>query len=156
MVSGVLRNMLKLGSTTSFVDAFAVLPFIQSLNQYYPEIEYWYVNKVVPGLITGNDKLLIARDGDYIAGVALGKLTANESKLRCVRVHPDYQNGGLGIRLIDGMLDLIESDRPGVTVSEEMFHLYSRPFINRYGFELSDVVKGRYRRGKLEYGFNGA
>ena len=148
--------MLKIEATTSFTEAFSVLPFIKSLNQYYPDIEYWYVNKVVPGLILGRDKLLIARDKDFIAGIALGKLDEDESKLRCVRVHPDHQNGGLGIRLIDGMLDLIEERKPGVTVSEEMFHLYSRPFIKRYGFELSDVTKGRYRRGKLEYGFNGA
>lgn len=152
----MVTDMLKLESTTSFVEAFSVLPFIQSLNQYYPDIEYWYVNKVVPGLITGKDKLLIARDNDRIAGIALGKMEVDESKLRCVRVHPDHQHGGLGIRLIDKMLELIESRKPGVTVSEEMFHLYSRPFIKRYGFELSDVDKGRYRRGKLEYAFNGA
>lgn len=148
--------MVKLDTTTSFVEAFSVLPFIQSLNQYYPDIEYWYVNKVVPGLVVGNDKLLIARENGVIAGIALGKADEQEAKLRCVRVHPDHQNGGLGIRLIDNMLDLIGSRKPGVTVSEEMFHLYSRPFIKRYGFELSDVTKGRYRRGKLEYGFNGA
>lgn len=149
--------MLILEPSTSFVAAFSALPFIQSLNQYYPDIEYWYVNKVVPGIVTGNDKLLIARDKDFrIAGIALGKVSAEESKLRCVRVHPDFQQSGLGIRLIDGMLDLIEERQPGVTVSEEMFHMYSRPFIKRYGFDLSDVTKGRYRRGKLEYGFNGA
>lgn len=149
--------MIKIEPATSFVAAFTALPFIESLNQYYPDIDYWYVNKVVPGLVTGNDKLLIARDRDYnIAGIALGKVSDNEAKLRCVRVHPDHQNGGLGIRLIDGMLDLIEERQPGVTVAEEMLHLYSRAFIKRYGFTLSDVTKGRYRRGKLEYGFNGA
>jgi N-acetylglutamate synthase-like GNAT family acetyltransferase len=132
-----------------------VLPFIQSLDHYYPDITHWYVNKVVPGLSLGNDKLLIARDNGVIAGIALGKM-GDESKLRCVRVHPDYQNTGLGIRLIDNMLDLIEDGRPGVTVSEEMLHQYSRTFVKRYGFELSDVTKGRYRRGKLEYAFNGA
>lgn len=147
----------KIEEASSFVSAFSALPFIQSLNEYYPDIEYWYVNKVVPGLITGNDKLLIARDSNFnITGIALGKQTVDESKLRCVRVHPDYQQSGLGIRLIDGMLDLIGERKPGVTVAEEMFHLYSRAFIKRYGFELSDVTKGRYRRGKLEYGFNGA
>ncbi len=148
--------MITLETTTSFVQAFSALPFIKSLNQYYPDIEYWYVNKVVPGLVVGNDKLLVARDNDIIAGIALGKASDGESKLRCVRVHPDYQNGGLGIRLIDGMLDLIEERQPGVTVAEEMINLYSRAFVKRYGFNLSDVTKGRYRRGKLEYGFNGA
>ena len=54
------------------------------------------------------------------------------------------------------MLDMIQERKPGVTVSEEMINLYSRTFVKRYGFELTDVTKGRYRRGKLEYGFNGA
>lgn len=151
-----VKYMLKIEATPSFASAFSALPFIKSLNQYYPDIEYWYVNKVVPGLIVGNDKLLVAHDNGIIAGIALGKMGEDESKLRCVRVHPDHQNGGLGIRLIDGMLDLIGERQPGVTVSEEMLHLYSRAFVKRYNFELSDVTKGRYRRGKLEYGFNGA
>lgn len=148
--------MIKLESATTFVTAFSALPFIQSLNRYYPDIEYWYVNKVVPGLIVGNDKLLVAHDNGNIAGIALGKASDDEAKLRCVRVHPDYQNGGLGIRLIDEMLDLIGERMPGVTVAEEMINLYSRAFVKRYGFNLSDVTKGRYRQGKLEYGFNGA
>lgn len=147
--------MVKLDTTISFTAAFSVLPFIKSLDQYYPDVSHWYVNTVIPGLSLGNDKLIIARDGNAIAGVALGKM-GNESKLRCVRVHPDYQNTGLGIRLIDGMLELIEDSKPGATVSEELLHAYSRAFIKRYGFKLSDVTKGRYRYGKLEYLFNGA
>jgi len=147
--------MVRLDSTISFTGAFAVLPFIESLDAYYPEVSHWYINTVIPGLSLGTDKLIIARDGLNIAGVALGKM-GDEPKLRCIRVHPDYQGSGLGIRLIDQMLELIEDGKPGVTVSEEMLHLYSRAFVNRYDFELSDVTKGRYRRGKLEYAFNGA
>lgn len=148
--------MIQISPVKDFVPAFSALPFIQSLNQYYPDIEYWYVNKVVPGLVLGNDKLLIAHAQGNIVGIALGKQSDDEAKLRCVRVHPDYQQTGLGIKLIDRMLDLIEERQPGVTVAEEMINLYSRAFIKRYGFNLSDVTKGRYRRGKLEYGFNGA
>jgi len=147
--------MVVLNSTVSFTGAFAVLPFIKGLDTYYPEISHWFINTVIPGLSLGSDKLIVARDGVNIAGIALGKM-GDESKLRCVRVHPDYQGTGLGIRLIDEMLELIEDGKPGATVSEEMLHLYSRPFIKRYGFELSDVSKGQYRRGKLEYVFNGA
>jgi N-acetylglutamate synthase and related acetyltransferases len=147
--------MIRLDSETTFTSAFSVLPFIKSLDEFYPEISHWYINKVIPGLSLGDDKLIIARDGNRIAGIALGKM-GDESKLRCVRVHDDYQNTGLGIRLIDQMLELIEDGKPGATVSEEMIHLYSRAFIRRYGFELSDVSKNRYRHGKLEYAFNGA
>jgi GNAT superfamily N-acetyltransferase len=145
---------IALRTETSMTAAFQVLPFIATLDRFYPDVSYWYVNQVVPGLMTGNDKLLIARDGEHIAGVALGKLTLDETKLRCVRVHPDYQNNGLGIRLIDEMLDLLEDDTPKVTVSEELIHHYSRIFINRYNFKLNHVSKGQYRSGKLEYLFN--
>lgn len=141
-------------SEISMMTAFQVLPFITTLDRFYPDVSYWYVNQVVPSLMTGNDKLLIARDGGHIAGVALGKFTPEETKLRCVRVHPDYQNNGLGIRLIDEMLDLLEDDAPKVTVSEEMIHHYSRIFVNRYNFKLNHVSKGQYRPAKLEYLFN--
>ena len=147
--------MIRLDTTTNFTTAFAVLPFIQTLDEYYPEVSHWYVNQVIPGLFTGNDKLIIARDGLHIAGVALGKC-GDESKLRCVRVHPDYQNTGLGVRLIDAMLEELEDHTPGVTVAEELLHRYSRMFVSRYGFKLSAVTKGRYRQQKLEYAFNGA
>lgn len=147
--------MIQLDTTTNFTTAFSVLPFIQTLDAYYPDISHWYVNQVIPGLFTGSDCLLVARDGLNIAGIALGK-RGTESKLRCVRVHPDYQNTGLGIRLIDNMLEQLEDDSPGVTVAEELLHRYSRMFVNRYGFKLSAVTKGRYRRHKLEYAFNGA
>lgn len=141
-------------SDISFTGAFSVLPFIKSLDQFYPEIEHWYINKVIPGIMLGDDKLVIARKNNQIAGISLGKVDGSETKLRCIRVHPDFQQSGLGIKLIDKMLDLIEDDKPGVTVSEEMFHLYSRMFMKRYGFKLSDVTKGQYRPRKLEYLYN--
>ncbi len=148
--------MIQLEHARSIHAAFSVLPFIQTLDVYYPNVSHWYVNQVAPGLLLGNDKLVIAKDRGHIAGIALGKQTDNETKLRCVRVHPDYQQSGLGIRLIDTMLTTLEVDKPACTVAEELFHEYSRLFVRRYGFELSDVAKGRYRPRKLEYAFNGA
>jgi hypothetical protein len=52
------------------------------------------------------------------------------------------------------MLRALDCDKPLATVSEEMLHQFSRPFINHFGFELTEVDKGRYRAGKLEYVFN--
>ncbi|MEQ5215986.1 GNAT family N-acetyltransferase [Proteus terrae] len=140
--------------TTSFIEAFNVLPFINSLDVYYPDINHWYINKVVPGLSLGGDKLIIAYDNDKVAGIALGK-ASDEFKLRCIRVHPEYQGAGLDVRLIDKMLDELGVMNPLVTVSEELIHHYSRIFVNRYKFELAHVHKGLYRVGKLEYSFNG-
>ena len=138
--------------TNNAIEALLVLPFIASIDAYYPDIKEWYINTVVPGISTSDDVLLIAKEGSSIHGIALAK-NSDECKLRCVRVSPDYQNSGLGIRLIDKALSLI-GDKPKVSVCQELFHDYSRAFITRYNFELSSVIKGKYRQHKLEYYFN--
>lgn len=131
-----------------------VLPFLADLDCYYPNFSEWYANKVLPGLAQGTDALLLAWSGDQLAGVALGKRGADETKLRCVRVAPAWQNSGIGLRLIERMFVELECERPHVTVAEELLHTYSRAFVQRYGFQLSAVDKGRYRPRKLEYAFN--
>lgn len=130
------------------------LPLLQSLDALYPGFARWYQDKVVaPPPSAGNVVLLATHEG-ALTGVALGKIGAEEVKLRCVRVVPQLQNSGLGLRLIDRMLEELEFEKPHCTVAEEMLHSYSRAFVHRYGFTLSTVEKGEYRRGKLEYHFN--
>lgn len=146
--------MIEYRQTKSFVEAFNTLPLLKGLDSLYPDFEYWYVNKMIPGLITGNDIMLLARKHDQTIGVALGKLDDDEVKLRCVRVQPEYQNKGTGLHLVERMLTLLGDDKPHCTVAEEMFHSYSRAFINHFDFDLDEVVKGMYRTGKLEYIFN--
>jgi len=144
--------MIEIHKTVNPVEAMLALPFIASIDTYYPNIREWYVNTVVPGICTGNDILLVAKARGSIAGIVLAK-TGEEQKLRCIRVADTYRGLGLGIKLIDTALELI-GDKPLVSVSQELLHDYSRMFVNRYGFLLSDVVKGKYRQGKLEYFFN--
>ncbi|MNR71768.1 hypothetical protein D3C71_24460 [compost metagenome] len=140
--------------TKSTVEALMALPMLASLDSLYPDFGHWYINTVVPGVVVGTDTLLLAKDQGKVVGVALGKKGTDETKLRCIRVLPEYQNRGTGLRLIDRMLDILECAKPHCTVAEELMHTYSRAFVNRYGFELSRVDKGRYRPGKLEYAFN--
>lgn len=147
--------MAKIERSHSFVHAFLALPLLRSLDAYYPDFEHWYVNTVAPGVVLGQDTLLLASEGSQIVGVALGKRGPDETKLRCVRVVPALQHTGLGIRLIDRMLDELQCEKPHCTVAQELFHQYSRPFVARYGFSLTGVDKGSYRPGKLEYRFNG-
>lgn len=128
---------------------------LAGLDNYYPEFGHWFTNTCMPGVLVGEDVLVVARERHRVVGVALGK-TGVETKLRCVRVLPEYQSRSVGIHLIERTLRELDCDKPHCTVAEEMLHQYSRPFINYFGFALSEVTKGRYRPGKLEYAFNGA
>lgn len=146
--------MIELTRTNRLVDAIMAKRLLDSLSSYYPDFEYWYLNKAMPGIVTGSDILVVAREHHQIVGVGLGKARDHETKLRCVRVAPSHQNRGTGLRIIDRMLEELDDDKPHCTVCEEMLHLYSAPFVNRYGFDLTRVGKHTYRRGKLEYVFN--
>jgi GNAT superfamily N-acetyltransferase len=133
----------------------ATLPFIKDLDRYYPNIEDWYVNKVIPGMIQGSDGMVIAKDGDTPIGVGLYKSEPYEKKLRCIRVLPPYKGRGVGLHLIDRTLKKLDCAKPTVSVAEELIHEYSRIFVNRYDFKISHVYRGIYRTSKLEYEFNG-
>lgn len=131
-------------------------PFLASLDRYYPGIASWFESSFSTGFLRGDNHLIVAFDtNERIAGIALGKKTLNETKMQCVRVAEPSVHSGLGIALMDRMIEVLQCERPLATVSEEMLHQYSRIFIKRYGFSLDDVVKGTYRQGKLEYCFNG-
>lgn len=132
-------------------------PFLANLDAYYPSISTWFAHSFSQGLTQGKNVLLAARgNGGRLEGVALGKKTAEEVKMQCVRVADAVSNSGLGISLMDRMIETLECNKPLATVSEEMLHQYSRIFVKRYGFSLDDVAKGAYRPRKLEYYFNGA
>lgn len=147
--------MIHYRTTNSLTEAFIAKQKLLDLQHLYPDFNYWFSNKCLPGIVIGSDKMIIAKHDEQIIGLAIGKISDNETKLRCVRVRPDYQQRGVGLHLVDKMLRELDCDKPIATVCEEMLHDFARPFINRYHFDLTSVNKGMYRRGKLEYIFNG-
>ena len=129
-------------------------PFIASLDQYYPDISNWYHYRIVNELNDSNCILLHAYQNEKLVGVSIAK-KGIDPKLRCVRISKELESSGLGIKLINRTLDEMETDKPMVTVSEELFHQYSRAFHHYYDFKIEQVLKGLYRENKLEYIYNG-
>lgn len=136
------------------VDAVSAYKLLDGMDALYPDFNYWFKNKVMPGVMVGKDVLMLAREHGQVIGVGLGKRNEHETKLRCIRVLPEYQGRSVGIHLVERMLRQLDDAKPSCTVAEEMLHDFSRPFINLFKFDLSQVQKGMYRPGKLEYVFN--
>lgn len=147
--------MIHYRSSQSLVDLYRAFPLVANLDAYYPDFADWYWNKVAPSAMCGDSFLVLAEDGDEIVGAAITK-SGDAAKLRCVRVLPRLQGRGVALHLIDHALRGLPTDRPELTVPEELIHDYSRILVNRYNFNLCKVDKGLYRRGKLEYQFNGS
>lgn len=136
-------------------DALAAYAIIRDLTDSYPGFDDWFFRKALPDIEAGRGSMILAEQDSQIVGVVLGKRTPEETKLRCIRVVPRMRGRGLGLSLIDRMLADLDCAKPVVTVPQDLLHDYSRPFVNRYGFALTEVAKGLYRPGRLEYVFNG-
>jgi ribosomal protein S18 acetylase RimI-like enzyme len=147
--------MIQYGRAHRLVDTVNAYRLLDGLENFYPDFGYWYKNRVMPGVMMGQDVLMLAREHGQVIGVGLGKRNDHETKLRCIRVLPEYQGRSVGIHLVEKMLRELDDDKPSCTVAEEMLHQFSRPFINLFKFDVSRVEKGLYRPGKLEYIFNG-
>ncbi|WP_181904054.1 GNAT family N-acetyltransferase [Ciceribacter selenitireducens] len=131
------------------------LQFISGLSEDYPDIQNWYVNKVVPGLRTGTRFLLpVHRDGKLVA-VGIAKNDGFERKICTVRVAPHHAGRGLGLRVFDGLLKWLDDDQPGLTVSATKLPAFERIF-DWYKFRLTGVENGLYVPGRQEVGYNHA
>lgn len=140
---------------TTLPELYASYRLLRPLSSLYPDFSTWFFDKVVPGVINGNDKVILLEKKNEIVGISIIKKSEEEKKLRCLRIGDKFQKTGLGLYLIDESLRQLDCDKPIVSVAEEMINEYSRIFVNRYNFSLTQVYKGIYRKNKLEYEFNG-
>jgi len=136
-------------------DIATIPDVLAGLTDSYPDFEPWLYNKAIPSLSTKEGVIVIAKQRDEIVGLAMGKNSPTEKKIRCIRVLPRYQSDGVGTELIERMMKELDDDKPLVTVPHDMIHSYSRIFINHFRYALTWVEKGLYKENRLEYIFNG-
>lgn len=127
---------------------------LKAVSEFYPEFHAWLANRVLPGLYSGERKMLLEYIQGELAGIAIIKESAEEKKLCCIRVLPKFQGSGIGVRLMKRCFEALDTQNPLVTVSEENIYMFNRLF-NYFGFELGGTYKDIYRPEKTEYSFNG-
>ncbi len=151
----IVNNAFLLDNPSAFsLVKFAIsedLPFYESS---YPCFRVWLETKVFPGLIGGERSIILRFRGAEIAGLAILKHTAHEKKLCSLRVRDPFQNTGLGIRLFEQAFEVLETERPLLTVSDENMDKFERIF-DYFSFDLAAQYRGLYADTRTEYSFNG-
>lgn len=127
---------------------------LNDIQELYPEFKYWYSTKVIPGLINGSREILTEYRENRLIGIAIIKNEKDEKKICTIKVLPEYQNKGIGIKLFKRALSSLNTNKPFVTVPEERFNEFHKIF-TYYGFQLTQIIEGYYREGKKEYIYNG-
>jgi hypothetical protein len=146
-------NQLVRPSMAEFQKEFfdGIYSYLSGAKYYYPEFEVWYYDKVLPEIISGERNLIVKQRGESIAGIAIVKFS--ECKLCTLKVLKEYRNVGYGIWLFEKAFEILKSEKPFLTVSEEIYPDFRRVF-EYFGFRLTNIKIGLYRVGKCEYYFN--
>lgn len=98
----------------------------------------------------GKDKVILVKKRADLVGVLMLK-DGVEKKIRAIRVVDKFQKRGYGLHIIDHALKVLDTNKPVASVAYELLDDYARIFINRYGFNITHVYNGLYRKHHLEY-----
>ncbi len=131
------------------------LAFLMPLSSDYPGLAAWFAAKVAPGLRAGTRTLHRLERGGRLTGLGIAKNEDGERKICTLRVAPERQGHGDGLRLMDAMLEWLDDDRPHFTVAEAKLPAFERIF-ERYRFVESWRRRGLYVPERTELGFNHA
>ncbi len=128
--------------------------FLSGLKQTYPRFDYWWRSKVIPG-IQKNTRILILEIRDtQIVGVAVLKNTPTEKKLCTLKINAQYRASGLGYRLFEKSMTVLNTNKPLLSVSENRLPEFIKLF-NHFGYEFVKDYNGMYIPNNTELSFNG-
>jgi hypothetical protein len=149
-------NRASLLASPDLLDVFfrLVREDVQFLRGTYPGFDKWLTNKVIPGISKGERTVLIEERDSRPVGLLIVKHTSNERKLCTLRVRPEYEYRGMGVRLFKTAFELLETTRPLLSVSEVALPKFGRIF-DYFGFGCEATYKGLYLPYVQELSYNG-
>lgn len=131
------------------VDFMFIASHLSAVSHLYPGFKEWLYFKFKPELLSGSRDILIARDGNNIAGLSLLKFSNLEHKICTFYVMPAYRGLSIGHELMDRSLSLLCNRNVLISVSEEREVELSR-VLKSSGFKLDRKIEGVYRSGVVE------
>lgn len=154
MESAVIDNIMAVEDPRRFVSLSAVAKSqLLAVSGLYPSFDQWYQGKVEPGLLSGERKILLRASQGRVAGLAVLKI-AEERKLCCLRVLPEFQGTGVGVRLFKHAFEELGTEHPLLSVADQRLPIFDKVF-EYFGFEASAAYPHLYRANSVEYSFNG-
>ena len=154
MKSAVIDRVMAVQDPRRFVLLCALAKsHLLAVSGLYPGFVQWYQNKVERGLISGERKILLRASQGRLAGLAVLKI-AEERKLCCLRVLPEFQGTGVGVRLFKQAFEELGTEHPLLSVADQRLPIFDKVF-EYFGFQVGAEYTDLYRANSVEYSFNG-
>lgn len=124
----------------------------------YPKHKEWYFTKQLPATINGDERnILFARNPENvneIIAMACLKKDEEEQKICTLYVSDKCRGLGLGTAIIEEAIKWLGTTKPFITLADYKLEMF-RPIIDKYGWELTEIVTGMYNDRSQELCFNG-
>lgn len=149
-------NRESLAASPELLDIFLrlVRDDIDFLRGAYPNFDSWLFSLVIPGIISGQRTVIVEQRCGQPVGLLIVKHTIEERKLCTLRVRPEFEFRGMGIRLFNTAFEVLGTDRPLLSVSELALPKFSRIFAH-FGFACEESYQGLYLPSVQEFSYNG-
>ena len=147
-----------------------IVKVFENAESCYPTFKHWLQSKVFASLDNGTRDILFVFNSNspfQLLGVAILKNTSYERKISSFRVYPEYQRIGIGEILMKRCFDVLEDDKPMITVPRDMslslsdanncYSAFDRFMKKKFpnNFVLKQKLPNYYRPGFTEYVYNG-
>lgn len=127
----------------------------KDLGEIYPNYKNWFYEKHVVGCYNKTREIIFMKnDKSEVIGFASLKKELAEKKICTIYVKEGYRKKGVSKYLLEKSFEILETNKPLVTFSENNLELY-RGIIKKYNWELVEIVFNKYQLGNREYCYNG-
>ena len=138
-------------------EIYGVLDFICAD---YPGYKEWFFKKQIPRIFTPNGEILFVRSNDLekngsnIIAVACLKKDDVEKKICTLYVSSKHRGKQIGTKLLEASMEYLGTKKPFITFADYKLQMF-QPFVQKYDWELTEVVSGLYNSETSELCFNG-
>lgn len=129
-----------------------IILFLNGLSDDYPDFDIW-LSRVFDEVPEGKRVIVLDIADNDIRGLTILKNIDNEKKICTFRVEEKYRNQGIGTNLLKKSHEILDTDKPLITISEKNIETF-KPFLIHRGYEMTGSVLSLYQIGKREFFFN--
>lgn len=127
---------------------------VRFLRGTYPNFDNWLSTKVLPGVTKGERTIIVEERQGHPVGLLILKHTDKERKLCTLRVRPEFEYQGIGVRLFSKAFEILETTHPLLSVSETALPKFERIF-DYFAFACEASYQDLYLPRVQELSYNG-
>lgn len=123
----------------------------------YPKHKEWYFTKQLPAIVGKERNILFVRNPknqDEIISMACLKRDEEEQKICTLYVSDKCRGLGIGTLIVEKSMEWLGTTKPLITLADYKLEMF-KPMINKYDWELTEIVSGLYNDRSQELCFNG-